>query len=99
MTPTAAIAIPPHQQTADTTPAFRGPARSSHPPQSAADDPRKTKNSVYIHPRSDTRQSQVVVKSAARSVRLAHATGCVTPSARDNGSQNTLNPYAIPMQR
>ena len=45
-TPTAAMTIPPHQQTADTTPALRGPARSSQPPHSAADEPRKTKNSV-----------------------------------------------------
>src|ERR1044071_4641809 len=97
MTPIADIAMPPHQQTAETTPAFRGPARSSQPPQSAAEDPRNTKNSVYIQPRSVTRQSQVVVNSARPRVRLGHATDCVTPSARDSGSQNTLKPYAMPM--
>src|SRR5437867_6168297 len=99
MTPTAAMTMPPHQQMAETTPALRGPERSSQPPHSAADDPRKTKKSVYIHPRSATRQSQVVVKSAAPSVRSGHATDRVTPSARDSGSQNTLKPYAMPMQR
>ena len=98
-TPIAAMTMPPHQHMAETTPALRGPARSSHPPHSAADDPRKTKNSVYIHPRSATRQSHVVVKRAVRSVSSGHVTGCVTPSARDSGSQNTLKPYAIPMQR
>jgi hypothetical protein len=28
-----------------------------------------------------------------------HATGAVTPTAWLSGSQNTLNPYAIPMDR
>jgi hypothetical protein len=37
---------PPHQQTVATTPARRGPARSSHGPNAAALDPRNTKNSV-----------------------------------------------------
>src|SRR5204862_6277555 len=58
-TPIAAMTMPPHQHMAETTPALRGPARSSHPPHSAADDPRNTKKSVYIHPRSATRQSHV----------------------------------------
>ena len=84
--------MPPHQQTADTTPALRGPARSSHPPQSAADDPRKTKKSVYIHPRSATRQSHVVVNSSCRMVMSGQAFALETPSARDSGSQNTLKP-------
>jgi hypothetical protein len=42
---------------ADPTPAFRGPSRSTQAPNTAADDPRKTKNSVYIQPRVLTRQS------------------------------------------
>jgi hypothetical protein len=90
MTPIAAMTMPPHQHTAETTPALRGPARSSQPPQSAADEPRNTKKRVYIHPRSATRQSHVVVNSARPSVRSGQATGCVTPSARDSGSQKTL---------
>lgn len=42
----AATVMPPHQQGVETKPALRGLTRSSHPPQSAADDPRSTKNSV-----------------------------------------------------
>eukprot|EP01041_Mallomonas_annulata_P025264 gene25265-biopygen18105 len=58
--------MPPHQQTALTRPALRGPARSSQPPQIAADAPRNTKKRVYIQPSVATRQSQVVVKSSAK---------------------------------
>src|SRR5712671_1066268 len=43
----AEITSPPHQHSAATTPALRGPARSSHPPQTAADDPSSTKR---VHP-------------------------------------------------
>ena len=62
--PTAPISSPPDQQTAETTPALRGPARSSHPPQTAAATPRKTMNSVNTQLRSATSQSQLVVNSA-----------------------------------
>ena len=55
---------PPHQQSAATTPALRGPTRSSQPPQMAAEVPSSTKNSVYIQPRSNWVQSQLVVNSA-----------------------------------
>ena len=58
----------------------------------AAETPSSTKNSVYIQPRSAMRQSQLVVNSAVASVRSGQATDCLTPSARDNGSQNTLKP-------
>src|SRR6516165_1323929 len=58
MTPMAEITSPPHQHNAATMPALRGPARSSQPPQIAADDPSTTKNSVYIQPRLEIRQSQ-----------------------------------------
>ena len=44
------VGKPPPQQNAATTPAFLGPACSSHRPNTAADDPRKTKNRVNIHP-------------------------------------------------
>src|SRR5438105_15273372 len=55
---------PPHQHWAATRPALRGPARPSQPPQTAADEPRKTKNSVNIQPRSNCVQSQSVANSA-----------------------------------
>src|SRR5262245_55418630 len=102
---------PPHQQTAATTPALRGPARSSHPPQVAAEMPSSTKNSVYVQPSVATFQSQVVVAAwAARSatnctrnepesVAFGHVTDWVMPSDFESGSQNTEKPYAIPMQR
>ena len=81
---------PPAQQHAATTPALRGPTRSSQPPQIAAETPSRTKNRVYIQPMLAMRQSQVVVKSSCKNVMSGHALGCVIPSARDNGSQNTL---------
>src|SRR5690242_4416594 len=99
MTPTAEITRPPHQHTAAATPALRGPARSSQPPNTAADEPRNTKNSVYITVTSLTRQSQLVVVSASISDMSLHTTDLEMPRARDSGSQNTLNPYAMPMHR
>src|SRR5215468_4799364 len=95
----AEITSPPHQHSAATTPALRGPARSSHPPQIAADEPSTTKNSVYIQPRLEMRQSQVVVKSSPKSVMSGQATLLSRPMARESGSQNTLKPYAMPMHR
>ncbi len=44
ITPTAPSTMPPAQQKAATTPALRGPARSSQPPQMAAAEPSTTKN-------------------------------------------------------
>ena len=83
----------PHQQQAATTPTFLGPAFSSHVPNTAALDPRNTKNSVYIQPSSGLSQSQVVVVSFARKpMELWHTTGDVTPTALVSGSQNTENP-------
>src|ERR1700724_3730067 len=99
MTPTAEITSPPHQHTAATTPALRGPERSSQPPQIAAEEPRKTKNSVNIQLRLETRQSHVVVNSSPNNVRSGQAFDFVMPIACDSGSQNTLKPYAMPMQR
>jgi len=69
---------------------LRGPERSSQPPHSAAEEPRKTKKSVYIQPRSAMRQSQVVVKSALMSVRSGQGDGFLDARERDSGSQNTL---------
>src|SRR5215813_1099296 len=91
--PTAEISNPPHQQIAATTPALRGPARSSQPPQIAAAEPRKTKNSVYIQPRIGLSQSHVVVKSiCTQLMSLGHSMDLVMPSALVSGSQNTEKP-------
>ena len=96
---------PPHQQSAATTPALRGPTRSSQPPQMAAEVPSSTKNSVYIQPRSNWVQSQSVanrawavmatlpknvVASPAHGIALSRPSA--TPTARPSGSQNTLKP-------
>src|SRR5258708_1873198 len=97
--PIAPSTRPPHQHSAETTPALREPERSSQPPQIAAETPSSTKNSVYIQPMLATRQSQVVVNSSCASVMSGQALGAVTPSARDNGSQNTEKPYAMALQR
>src|ERR1700730_13892534 len=76
---------PPLQQQAATTPALRGPSRSTHGPKSAADDPSMTKNSVNIHP------SVLIFQSSGAEL--------VMPMARLSGSQNTLNPYAMPIHK
>src|SRR5215831_3946932 len=92
-TPTAEKTRPPHQHSAATKPALRGPARSSQPPQTAAAAPRNTKNRVYIHPRSLTFQSQVVVNiRPTNDISGGQAIDCLIPSARESGSQNTLKP-------
>src|SRR5438445_7507553 len=98
MMPIAPSTRPPHQHSADTKPALRGPARSSQPPQIAAETPSTTKNKVYIQPMLATFQSQVVVNSSCQSESV-HAFGAVRPIARDSGSQKTLKPYAMPMHR
>src|ERR1700751_5373901 len=92
MTPIAEITSPPHQHSAATTPALRGPARSSQPPHAAADEPSTTKKRVYIQPRLEMRQSQVVVKSSPKSERSGQAMLLSRPMARDSGSQKTLKP-------
>src|ERR1700750_3490332 len=97
--PMAPSTRPPAQHSAATTPALRGPARSSQPPQIAADPPSTTKNSVNIQPMLAMRQSQVVVNNSSASDMPGQALGWVMPNARDSGSQNTLKPSAIPMQR
>src|SRR5579864_7082957 len=91
---------PPLQHTAATTPALRGPARSSQPPQIAAALPRKTKNKVNIHPSMLIFQSQAVVNSVSTNdISAGHATESLMPIARESGNQKTLKPYAMPMQR
>ena len=83
--PTAEIMNPPPQQQAATTPALRGPSRSTQAPNSAADEPRNTKNSVNIQP------SVLIFQSSGA--------GLAMPMARLSGSQKTLNPYAMPIER
>src|SRR5215472_2818388 len=93
VTPKEEITRPPHQRKAAAKPALRGPTRSSHPPQIAEAVPRNTKNSVYIHPRVETFQSQLVVNAVARKPMSAgQSIGFVMPIALCNGSQNTENP-------
>ena len=86
--------MPPHQHTADTTPALRGPARSSQPPQMAAEQPRNTKNSVYIQPSVATVQSHCVVNNwVKKPTSLPQAAPApAVCSALDSGSQNTEKP-------
>jgi hypothetical protein len=85
--------MPPHQHSADTAPALRGPARSSQPPHSAAEEPSNTKNRVYIQPRVAICQSQVVVNNWAKKPTSGpHLMASLIPRALDSGSQNTENP-------
>src|SRR5262245_55949838 len=92
--------MPPHQHTALTTPALRGPARSSQLPQIAAEQPRNTKKSVYIQPSVEIFQSQSVANSSPQNPTFAgQAMLCVMPSDLDSGSQNTEKPYAMPMHK
>ena len=53
---------------------------------------------MYIQPSIDTDQSQLLVSSSKKPA-AAHATGRSMPMARESGSQNTLKPYAIPIDR
>src|SRR6476469_11264348 len=104
-TPTAEIRRPPHQQSAATTAALRGPTRSSHQPQIAAETPSSTKNRVNIQPRSNWVQSQSlanrawpviatlpqnVVASPGQAIGLSSPWAAAT--ARPSGTQNTLKP-------
>ena len=54
------------QQMAATTPVLRGPTRSTQAPNTAADDPRKTKKRVYIQPRVLIFQSQSPAISSSK---------------------------------
>ena len=77
--PSAPISNPPLQQKAATTPAFRGPARSSQPPQSAAEEPSTTKNNVYIQPRSPIVQSHVVLTRGREQALVGTGVGLADP--------------------
>src|SRR5438552_13292620 len=76
---------PPAQEHAATNPALRGPSRSAHRPNTAADDPRKTIASVNVH-------VSVLIFQSPDADR-------VMPIARLSGIQKTLSPYAIPIDR
>ncbi len=91
--PKAEITMPPAQQQAATTPALRGPTCSSQPPHSAAEQPRITKNSVYIQPSVETCQSHdVVVNCAKKPTSFGQARDALIPIALLSGSQNTEKP-------
>ena len=84
---------PPHQQIAATTPALRGPARSSQPPQIAAATPSNDEEQ-RIHP-AHARDFPVACRReqlAARSTYPDMRSAAVKPIARDSGSQNTQKP-------
>src|SRR5262245_26970652 len=89
-TPSAATRRPPHQHSAATQPALRGPSRSNQCPNNAADEPKKTKNSVYVQPSMETDQSQSVARTRGKNARSPQLIGASMPIARDKGSQNTL---------
>src|ERR1700730_9677593 len=98
--PKAEIASPPHQHNVATTPALRGPARSSQPPSMNAAEPRNTKKRMKVHCNSEIRQSQVLLTArASRPLSSGHLIEVVMPIAFESGSQKTEKPYAIPMQR
>src|SRR5512142_1549974 len=93
LTPMAEITRPPHQQNAATTPALRGPAFSSQPPHSAAEEPRSTKNRVYIQPSVEIFKSQLVANICSKKpMSLGQSTAAPMPIACDSGSQNTEKP-------
>ncbi len=75
-------------------PALRGPARSSQPPHTAAEQPSSTKNRMYVTVMLEIRQSQLLVKSSAAKLiigRTGQRRGA-GPSDLDSGSQNTEKP-------
>ncbi len=88
----AEMSRPPDQHSAAARAARRGPARSSQPPNRAADAPRSTIARVNVQPRSLWRQLQVVVTAAVHSDIRAHSAGGVPPIAASSGFQNTENP-------
>ena len=91
-TPRAEMSKPPHQHKAATTPALRGPARSSQPPNSAAEEPRNRKNRMYMIVSDEMRQSQVELNNSVIRLMSVQATGSLMPSARESGNQNTEKP-------
>ncbi len=78
-------------------PAFRGPARSSHPPQIAAEIPSMAMKVSKMWVTLGTVQLQLWDVSSVKNPWPAQL-GAPGSSAL-MGSQNTLKPYAMPMQR
>jgi hypothetical protein len=59
----------------------------------AAEDPRKTKKSVYVQPSIEKGQSQVDEKILAKKlISAGQATGAEIPIAFESGSQKTEKP-------
>src|SRR5579859_2819295 len=83
--PAAATRKPPPKQTAETIIALRGPTRSSHLPNTAAETPSIANAILKI---------QTVVVSGQSSGR-----DFVTPSSRDIGRLKTLSAYPCPIAR
>ena len=83
---------PPDQQSAATTPALRGPERSTQPPNSAAETPSNTMPMVKMMTRLVICQSQLVVNKSPTRVGFWQAPALSVPMARDSGSQKTLSP-------
>ena len=90
--PSAEIRRPPHQHSAETTPARLGPTFSSHPPQMAAEQTEKHEEK-RVHPAkigdapvAGAREQRVM------SVMSGHLTEWSMPIAWLSGSQNTLKP-------
>jgi hypothetical protein len=83
--PSAATWNPPPKQTADTNIAERGPTRSTHAPNVAAERPRNTMATLNTHPIVLSFQSP-----GAESV---------PPMRCESGRLNTLKAYAWPMHR
>src|SRR5690242_11638314 len=83
--PRAATSNPPPKHTAETNIALRGPTRSSHGPNSAAESPRNTIAMLNTQPIVLNFQSPVA--------------DFVTPSECDRGRLNTLKAYAWPIDR
>lgn len=91
-TPSAPSNRPPPQQQAAIAPDLRGPARSSQPPNTAAEMPRTAMNNSNVTVSELTRQLHVVVNSSCHNDTRAQESGTGPASAFDSGNQNTENP-------
>ena len=83
---------PPPQHNAAISPARRGPARSSQPPQIAAEMPSNAMNVSKMWVSAGTVQLHVVVNNSSKKLCAAHAVASAFGTSRDIGSQNTENP-------
>ncbi len=70
---------------------MRGPARSSQPPNSAAEMPRNTMPISKVTTVEESGQLQVVVVSRSKKPRLLQAAESPPGMAFASGFQNTLN--------